>query len=456
MIRPYALKVFIASPGDVVKERDIIEASCNKWTRTHGTTRNVVLQPIRWESDLPATSHVVPQDLINKELLEDCDILIALLWSRAGTATQSYPSGTFEEIARFIRSKKPVLLYFYGKPVNPLNIDANQLKTVQTLKDQYKTSLIYKTVAIKSELESALEQDLTYNVTKLIQRFEEESKPRIQPASEQVRQSWLFEVSISELIAEYLHKNNADYITYNRSITFHENCELWRNSATNYEAIKDLAKKAREHAFGIKYGEYNYDRDLRSNSKEMWFNPVQRLLAKLASRKMRVIGVGSNNGLELKEIFQNSMDVDIEVLDISERAVDLGKRIHGNFKFHVGDMESCPVGNATYDVYLNLRAVHSSGVDMRTAVSECYRVLKYGGVAIFSISNGYLLPRIPGSDEMFAYDGMYDTRTESFSKIRPYYLANRLREKLEDYKFARTGMETGETEIFVWGWQTRS
>jgi nucleoside 2-deoxyribosyltransferase len=52
-----------------------------------------------------------PQSILNRQLVDRCDLLVAVFRTRLGTPTPHGPSGTAEEIERFIASRKPVLLY---------------------------------------------------------------------------------------------------------------------------------------------------------------------------------------------------------------------------------------------------------------------------------------------------------------------------------------------------------
>lgn len=209
--------------------------------------------------------------------------------------------------------------------------------------------------------------------------------------------------------------------------------------ATNINGFKDVTRRAREFAFATKYGDYDYKRDLRSIYLKKWYDPIFSRISEVLARQTRqkIIGIGANNGHELAEMFGDNPNVGIEVLDISQRAVELGKQRHTRFLFHVGDMEQCQLQNGSYDIYLNLRSIHSSGVEIKAALAECRRILKPGGFAVLSISNGYL------SEQNEIIYGMYDTRNEVISLDKPYRLAEKIREKLVDYDFETTGIETG-------------
>ncbi|MGZ8907437.1 MAG: DUF4062 domain-containing protein [Methylobacter sp.] len=110
----YSAKVFnvmIASPGDVASERAIIRDVIYEWNAVHSQSRNIVLLPIGWESHSSPEMGSSPQAIINEQILDKCDLLVGVFWTRIGTPTKEHPSGTVEEIEKHIESGKPAMLY---------------------------------------------------------------------------------------------------------------------------------------------------------------------------------------------------------------------------------------------------------------------------------------------------------------------------------------------------------
>ena len=64
-----------------------------------------------------------PQAIINKQIVDYCDMAIAVFWTRLGTPTDKAESGTAEEIARIGNAGKPVMLYFSRAKVSLHTID---------------------------------------------------------------------------------------------------------------------------------------------------------------------------------------------------------------------------------------------------------------------------------------------------------------------------------------------
>ncbi len=109
------LRIFVASPGDVLKERDALEKSVRKLDRTLGKERGLSLELLRWETHAyPAAGD--PQTAINKQI-GSYDLFVGIFWQRFGTPTTTAGSGTEEEYQRAYASwtehkRPPILLYF--------------------------------------------------------------------------------------------------------------------------------------------------------------------------------------------------------------------------------------------------------------------------------------------------------------------------------------------------------
>jgi hypothetical protein len=132
------LRVLIASPSDLAEERDIVSETINEWNVTHGILYNLFLLPVRWETDSAPRLGSRPQAIINQQLaITDCDLVIALFWTRIGTPTGVAASGTIEELQHFIDAKKEdrIMLYFSNSPINPDKIDVEQFKALSEYRD---------------------------------------------------------------------------------------------------------------------------------------------------------------------------------------------------------------------------------------------------------------------------------------------------------------------------------
>lgn len=137
-------KVMIASPSDVAAERSIIREILAEWNIVNSDLKKQVLLPIGWETHSVPEMGDRPQTIINKQILHDCDLLVGVFWTRIGTATGGYASGTVEEIEEHIKTGKPAMLYFSNAPVMPDSIDAGQYERLKDFRQSCQSRGLYE------------------------------------------------------------------------------------------------------------------------------------------------------------------------------------------------------------------------------------------------------------------------------------------------------------------------
>lgn len=129
-------KIMIASPSDITNERQIAREIIYKWNNLHAEDKQIILLPVGWDTNSAPLMGTRPQDIINKQVLENSDVLIGIFWTRIGTPTGEALSGTIEEIDRHIASGKPTMLYFSTAPVRPDSIDEMQYNKLKQFKEK--------------------------------------------------------------------------------------------------------------------------------------------------------------------------------------------------------------------------------------------------------------------------------------------------------------------------------
>ena len=135
---PYAAtvyKVMIASPNDVEQEREIIREVVAEWNAVHSEERGIVLLPIGWESHSHPEMGERAQAIINRQVVDGCDLLIGVFWSRVGTRTGTAVSGSVEEIERHLAAGKPAMLYFSSAAI-PQSADLKQFEAMKKFKKE--------------------------------------------------------------------------------------------------------------------------------------------------------------------------------------------------------------------------------------------------------------------------------------------------------------------------------
>lgn len=143
------LRVFIASPGDVDEERDVVSLVVGELRRVFDDLLPFRLDAIRWETHAWPDIGEDAQELINREIGE-FDILVGIMWRRFGTPTRRARSGTDEEFQRAYRYFKEygrprVMFYFRRSPFYTTDLkEVSQFsKVVQFRKELEKMGVLF-------------------------------------------------------------------------------------------------------------------------------------------------------------------------------------------------------------------------------------------------------------------------------------------------------------------------
>lgn len=185
----YEAKVFnvmIASPGDLVAEREIIQQCIHTWNANHSEHRRIVLLPLRWESHSSPEMGAHPQAIINRQVLDKADLLVGLFWKRIGTKTEHFISGTVEEIETHSKSGKPTMVYFSDLPVSPSETDAQQYAAVQEYQIELRPRGLYNNYKTVEEFKEKFTNHLTQtlNSHKLFSGTSVEDLPKPAPVGD--------------------------------------------------------------------------------------------------------------------------------------------------------------------------------------------------------------------------------------------------------------------------------
>lgn len=146
MFNAHVFEVLITSPSDVPKKIiDNIYESIYKWNRIHSKNKNIILKPLRWETDVYSSmSNNEAQSVIRNQIVKHADVLIGVFWTRIGTPTKTYISGSVEEIEEHIQAQKPTMLFFLEKPIAPELIAQEQYNKLIQIKSQWEKRGLYK------------------------------------------------------------------------------------------------------------------------------------------------------------------------------------------------------------------------------------------------------------------------------------------------------------------------
>lgn len=159
------LKVLIATPGDTGDEVDAIIKSIHSWNGRRAEAEGVILLPRHWKSDaVPLVNPDGAQSVIDTQLVDSADIVIAVFDSRLGQATEDAVSGTAHEIERTTEAGKPVHVYFSDEPISR-NVDPAELTRLNKFREEMQQKGLLGLYADPTDLgyqvREAIEHDLT-------------------------------------------------------------------------------------------------------------------------------------------------------------------------------------------------------------------------------------------------------------------------------------------------------
>jgi hypothetical protein len=138
------VRVFVASPGDVLFERDALSKLINEINQTITAVapeKDIRLELVRWETHaVPAAGRA--QGVINDQI-GHYDIFVGIMWRRFGTPSTEAESGTEEEFDRAYnefqqRGMPHIMFYFCQEPASPPKSkqEVEQLMRVVAFRDR--------------------------------------------------------------------------------------------------------------------------------------------------------------------------------------------------------------------------------------------------------------------------------------------------------------------------------
>ena len=152
--------LLISCPSDVSEYVDMLEKEIIHFNNFYGRSNNVIVRTRHWSKDSYSEFGNHPQKLLNKQIVDSSDMALGVFWTRFGTPTESYGSGTEEEIERMLSMGKQVFLYFLDKPVHLSKFYPEQYKKIQAFMDAHKNEGIFFNVPDERALVTKFRENL--------------------------------------------------------------------------------------------------------------------------------------------------------------------------------------------------------------------------------------------------------------------------------------------------------
>jgi len=177
------VKLTICGPSDVEREVGAAQEVIYDWNRQHGEANGFWVKHQHWSSDAHPSLAGRAQSVINHQLIDDSDILVAIFWSRLGTPTGVADSGTQEEILRGVRLGKKVLVYFSRLEPLPADADAEQIDRL----DGFRQDLQAKGLCWSFTSRAQFRKDFTNHLALALNACKQPAPPNPSPRKAQRR-----------------------------------------------------------------------------------------------------------------------------------------------------------------------------------------------------------------------------------------------------------------------------
>lgn len=166
----------------------MVDQEIADWNELHSNTTAWHIESRHWKTDAVPDMSDRPQGVINHQLIDDADVLVAIFWSRFGTPTGAAASGTEEEVRRGIKAKKLVLLYFSDLEPLPAGADEAQLQLLQVFRKEMMAKGLAWKFRSRTELKASFRDHLSRFMDKRMMKSKR-SKPSRPPRVGTITQS---------------------------------------------------------------------------------------------------------------------------------------------------------------------------------------------------------------------------------------------------------------------------
>ena len=163
-------RCLLISPSDVAEEREAISAVIDRWNGLVGAALGASIRAVRWETDSVPDASAPAQQVLNRQIVDECDFGVAVFWTRLGTPTADHASGSIEEIERLRQRGARVMVYFNSAPIPQERLKDDQFQKLSDFKTQLSERGLLGSYGDIADLREQLLLHLTDVVTGLLQK----------------------------------------------------------------------------------------------------------------------------------------------------------------------------------------------------------------------------------------------------------------------------------------------
>ena len=185
--RSNTVKIFLASPSDVAEERETLAAlvrEVNDVLAFLAPDNPLRLELMRFETHVfPDIGHA--QAVINRQIPQDYDIFIGVMWKRFGSPTSAAGSGTVEEFERAQTRREEtgrptIMFYFCDEPfAPPRGDDLAQFNQVAAFRDKMEQTGYVLNYPERARFRDYVRSGLLRAVADIMRAAERRSQPAL-------------------------------------------------------------------------------------------------------------------------------------------------------------------------------------------------------------------------------------------------------------------------------------
>jgi hypothetical protein len=147
-----------------------------RWNVVYGKKFGANVMPLYWKKHAAAEYGVRPQEALNKQLVEQADVVIALFWHRLGTDTGEAESGTAEEIEKAHARGSHVAILRCTRDIPSGDLDPEQVKRLDTYLAEAANNALVLDYSDENGLRQHVETVLTHVISSASAQAETQSE----------------------------------------------------------------------------------------------------------------------------------------------------------------------------------------------------------------------------------------------------------------------------------------
>lgn len=260
-------------------------------------------------------------------------------------------------------------------------------------------------------------------------------------------ESIYFTSRISRYMLDELMKNGVENCHLPSDITTKQGL-IEHLSSQGFENASDIVNNAINYAFDKKY--FNYyaaEKDVHEYSDE-WITDFQLILKKLEVfdklNELDILNVGCNDATQMEKMIGSNFK-NLYLVDVGIRSLLVAKEIFPKSIIMNTSAESLnDLPDNSIDLYLSFRTFNSRLFDIEGAVSELNRVLRYDGIVVLSVPNGYV-----DSEGHFSY-GLKPPSKDNINPEYPFEIVGKIMYNLSKCAFKHIGLVNSFYEIYIY------